>query len=132
MQKPSLAWLNVVLISLMLAAGASAAADVELLTPGLPSQISVQPADFPGQVLAAVLAPAGNPILGLQPKDFVLGQGIRKARILSAEPMASTKALPVNLVLVIDNSFSMYERQAIQPLLAALDELLKDVRPIDN
>ena len=79
-----------------------------------------------------MLDPAGNPILGLQPKDFVLGQGIRKARILSAEPMASTKALPVNLVLVIDNSFSMYERQAIQPLLAALDELLKDVRPIDT
>ena len=132
MQKPSLAWLNVVLISLMLTAGASAAADVELLTPALPSQISVQPADLPGQVIVSVLDPAGNPILGLQPKDFVLGQGIRKARILSAEPLASTQALPLNLVLVIDNSFSMYERKAIQPLLAALDEFLKDVRPIDN
>ncbi|HSO61223.1 MAG TPA: OmpA family protein [Desulfobacterales bacterium] len=132
MQKPSLASLTVVLISLMLAAGAGNAADVELLTPGLPSQISVQPADLPNQVVVSVRDPAGNPILGLQPQDFILGQGIRKARILSAEPMASTQALPVNLVLVIDNSFSMYERQAIQPLLAALDELLKDVRPIDN
>ena len=132
MQKPLLAWLNVVLINLVLAAGAGAAADVELLTPGLASQIAVQPADLPGQVIASVLDPAGNPILGLQPKDFVLGRGIRKARILSAEPLARTKALPLNLVLVIDNSFSMVERQAIRPLLAALDELLKDVRPIDN
>jgi hypothetical protein len=131
MQKPSLACLTVVLVSLLLAVGASTAADVELLTPGLPSQISVQPADLPNQVVVSVLDPAGDPILGLQPKDFVLGQGIRKARILSAEPMARPQALPVNLVLVIDNSFSMYERQAIKPLLAALDELLKDVRPID-
>ena len=107
MQKPSLASLTVVLISLMLAAGAGTAADVELLTPGLPSQISVQPADLPNQVVVSVRDPAGNPILGLRPQDFILGQGIRKARILSAEPMASTRALPVNLVLVIDNSFSM-------------------------
>jgi outer membrane protein OmpA-like peptidoglycan-associated protein/Mg-chelatase subunit ChlD len=132
MQKPLFAWLNVVLINLVLAAGVGAAADVELLTPGLPSQIAVQPADLPGQVIATVLDPAGNPILGLQPKDFVLGRGIRKARILSAEPLARTKDLPLNLVLVIDNSFSMVERQAIRPLLTALDELLKDVRPIDK
>ena len=106
--------------------------DVQIGTPGFRSQIAVEPSENPNQVVVSVLDPAGNPILGLQPQDFVLGQGIRKARILSAEPMASTKTLPVNLVLVIDNSFSMYERQAIQPLLAALDELLKDVRPIDT
>ena len=109
-----------------------AVGDVQVGTPGFKSQIAVEPSASPNQVVVSVLDPAGNPILGLQPQDFVLGQGIRKARILSAEPMASTKALPVNLVLVIDNSFSMYERQAIQPLLAALDELLKDVRPIDT
>ncbi|MBI5578905.1 MAG: OmpA family protein [Deltaproteobacteria bacterium] len=110
----------------------NAAEDVRVGTPGFKSQIAVEPGVNPNQAVVSVLDPAGNPILGLQPQDFVLGQGIRKARILSAEPMASTQALPVNLVLVIDNSFSMYERQAIQPLLAALDELLKDVRPIDN
>jgi outer membrane protein OmpA-like peptidoglycan-associated protein len=106
--------------------------DVQIGTPGFRSQIAVEPSASPNQVVISVLDPAGNPILGLQPKDFVLGQGIRKARILSSEPMARTQVLPLNLVLVIDNSFSMYERQAIQPLLAALDELLKDVRPIDT
>ena len=95
--------------------------DVQIGTPGFRSRIAVEPSASPNQVVVSVLDPAGNPILGLQPKDFVLGQGIRKARVLSAEPMASTQALPLNLVLVIDNSFSMYERQAIRPLLAALD-----------
>ena len=106
--------------------------EVQIGTPGFRSQIAVEPSASPNQIVVSVLDPAGNPIIGLQPKDFVLGQGIRKARILSAEPMASTQVLPLNLVLVIDNSFSMHERQAIQPLLAALDELLKDVRPIDT
>ncbi|MDO8836448.1 MAG: OmpA family protein, partial [Vicinamibacterales bacterium] len=110
----------------------NAVESVQVGTPGFKSQIVVEPRANPNQVVVSVLDPTGNPILGLQPQDFVLGQDIHKARILSAEPMASTQALPVNLVLVIDNSFSMYERQAIQPLLAALDELLKDVRPIDN
>jgi outer membrane protein OmpA-like peptidoglycan-associated protein len=110
----------------------NAVADVQVGTPGFKSQIVVEPRANPNQVVVSVLDPTGNPILGLQPQDFVLGQDIHKARILSAEPMASTQALPVNLVLVIDNSFSMYERQAIPPLLAALDELLKDVRPIDT
>ncbi len=109
-----------------------AVGDVQVGTPGFQSQIAVEPSASPNQVIVSVLDPAGNPMIGLQPQDFVLGQGIRKARILSAEPMASTKTLPVNLVLVIDNSFSMYERQAIQPLLAALNELLKDVRLIDT
>ncbi|HEX5682079.1 MAG TPA: VWA domain-containing protein, partial [Desulfobacterales bacterium] len=106
--------------------------EVQVGTPGFRSQIAVEPSANPNQAVVSVRDPAGNPILGLQPQDFVLGQGIRKARILSAEPMARTQTLPLNLVLVIDNSFSMYERQAIQPLLAALDELLKDVRPIDT
>ena len=93
----------------------NAVEDVQVGTPGFQSQIAVEPSANPNQVVVSVLDPAGNPILGLQPQDFILGQGIRKARILSAEPMASTQALPVNLVLVIDNSFSMHERQAIPP-----------------
>jgi outer membrane protein OmpA-like peptidoglycan-associated protein len=38
----------------------------------------------------------------------------------------------LNIVLVIDNSFSMKQRQAVKPLLAALNEFIKTVRPIDN
>jgi len=80
----------------------------------------------------SVLDPAGEPIRDLQPHDFVMARGIRKARVVAVEPLQASKATPLNLLMVIDNSFSMQERGAISPLLAALDGLLKDVRPIDN
>ncbi|MCU0564434.1 MAG: OmpA family protein, partial [Desulfobacterales bacterium] len=80
----------------------------------------------------SVVDPSGEPIRNLQIKDFTVSRGIRKGRVLSVEPLQASKAVPVNLVLVIDNSFSMYERHAVQPLLTALEELLKGIRPIDN
>ena len=40
--------------------------------------------------------------------------------------------MPLNIVLVVDNSYSMKERKAIKPLLAALDEFFNSLRPIDN
>lgn len=106
--------------------------DIQIQTPARSSQITVEPADNPQQVVVSVLDPSGEPIKGLGPQDFTMGRGIRKARVVSVEPLEASKAVPVNLVLVIDNSFSMQERQAIQPLLAALEELLKGIRPIDN
>jgi len=109
-----------------------AADDIHIVTPALSAQITAEPTENPQQVVVSVLDPSGEPIKGLGPQDFTMGRGIRKARVVSAEPLQASKAVPVNLVLVIDNSFSMQERLAIPPLLAALEELLKDVRPIDN
>lgn len=106
--------------------------DVQIGTPGFKSQIAVEPTANPQQAVVSVLDPAGEPIRDLQPQDFVMARGIRKARVVSVEPLQASKATPVNLVMVIDNSFSMQERGAISPLLAALDGLLQDVRPIDN
>lgn len=106
--------------------------DVQIGTPGFKSQIVVEPTANPQQVVVSVFDPAGEPIRDLQPHDFVLARGIRKARVVSVEPLQASQATPVNLVLVIDNSFSMQERGAISPLLAALNGLLQDVRPIDN
>ena len=110
----------------------NAVEDVQIETPGFKSQITVEPTANPQQVVVSVLDPAGEPIRDLQPHDFVLARGIRKARVVSVEPLQASKATPVNLVMVIDNSFSMQERGAISPLLAALNGLLQDVRPIDN
>jgi len=110
----------------------SAVEDVQIGTPGFKSQIAVEPTANPQQVVVSVLDPAGEPVRDLQPHDFVLARGIRKARVVSVEPLQASKATPVNLVMVIDNSFSMQERGAISPLLAALNGLLQDVRPIDN
>ncbi|MEE4262090.1 MAG: OmpA family protein [Desulfobacteraceae bacterium] len=85
-----------------------------------------------GKVLVSTMDAQGKPIRGLKPEDFTVGRGIQKATILSAESLESVKDIPLNMVLVIDNSFSMKERQAVEPLLLALDEFLKTIRPLDN
>ena len=85
-----------------------------------------------GKVLVSIKDAQGNPIRGLTARDFTVGSGIRKAEIISAESLESIKEIPLNIVLVLDNSFSMKERQAVDPLLLALDEFFKTVRPIDN
>jgi outer membrane protein OmpA-like peptidoglycan-associated protein len=111
---------------------ATANDDVHIETSGFKSRIAVEPSADPQRVIVSVLDPTGEPIRDLQPHDFVMARGIRKARVVSVEPLQASQATPVNLVMVIDNSFSMQERGAIKPLLAALEGLLQDVRPIDN
>ncbi len=101
-------------------------------TPGRPSTILLERIENPQQVVVSARDPNGEPIPNLGPTDFNVGKGIRKGRVVSVEPLQSRENVPLNLVLVIDNSFSMQERQAIPPLLAALEELLGDVRPIDT
>ena len=115
-----------------LAPPAAAVEDIRIQTPALNSQITVDPTSTPPQAIVSVVDPAGDPIRNLQIKDFSVSRGIRKGRVLAVEPLQASKAVPVNMVLVIDNSFSMSERQAIKPLLTALEELLKGIRPIDN
>ena len=85
-----------------------------------------------GRLLVSAKDAADKPIRGLNAENFLIQHGIKKAKILSAEPLETTQDIPLNIVLVIDNSFSMEERQAVEPLLKALDEFLKTVRPIDN
>ena len=84
------------------------------------------------KILVSVLDSENNPIKGLSPDDFVVKEGIKTAKILTAETLETRRELGLNIVLVVDNSFSMKERQAVDPLLAALDEFLKIVRPIDD
>ncbi len=126
-------WKSLIMGLLVLAAAPASALDaIRIETPGLPSVITVERRPGPQQLVLSVRRPNGDPIVGLGPRSFTLGQGIRKARVLSVESIEGRRSDPINLVLVIDNSFSMLERQVIQPLLAALDDLLKEVRPIDN
>ena len=95
------------------------------------SQLSYQTIEE-GKVLVSVMDARGEPVRGLKPEDFTVGHGIQKATILSADPLESVKDIPLNIVLVIDNSYSMQERRAVDPLLMALDEFFKTIRPIDN
>ncbi len=94
--------------------------------------VSVEREIDDGKVLLSVSDVANNPMLGLTSSDFVVTMGGRTAKITSVQPISESLDVPRNIVLVLDNSYSMRERDAIEPLLAGVDELLKIVRPIDQ
>ena len=108
-----------------------ASQDIKILLKQPDTQLSYKILED-GKVLVSIKDAQGKPIRGLTAEDFTVGSGIRKAEIISAESLESIKEIPLNIVLVLDNSFSMKERQAVDPLLLALDEFFKTVRPIDN
>jgi len=85
-----------------------------------------------GKVLLSVSDAANNPMLGLTTSDFIVTEGGRTAKITSVQPIEKSLEVPRNIVMVLDNSYSMRERDAIKPLLAGVDELLKIVRLIDQ
>ena len=123
--------LLLVAVGLLFAARCLAAEPLEVLTPALKGKPAFQIIDEKS-LLVSVKDAKNNPIRGLKAEDFFLLSGNKKARILSVEPLESSKNVPLNIVLVIDNSASMKERRAIRPLLTALDEFFKTLRPIDN
>jgi outer membrane protein OmpA-like peptidoglycan-associated protein/Mg-chelatase subunit ChlD len=85
-----------------------------------------------GKLVVSARDTADEPIMGLGLADFQLRQGGRQAKILSVEPLETDMDIPLNIVLVVDNSFSMKQRGAVAPLLEALEAFYKTVRPIDN
>jgi outer membrane protein OmpA-like peptidoglycan-associated protein len=94
--------------------------------------VSVEQVINDGKVLISVSDASNNPMFGLTSNDFVVTEGGRTAKITSVQPIEESLEVPRNIVLVLDNSYSMRERYAIKPLLAGVDELLKIVRPIDQ
>jgi len=120
-----------VAISLLAAGHCLAAEPIEVLTPGLTGKIIFQVIDD-NNLLVSVKDAKNNVLRGLKAEDFLVRSANRKARILSVEPLEGSEFVPLNIVLVVDNSASMKERQAIGPLLSALEEFFKTLRPIDN
>ena len=120
-----------VTVSLLVASRCLAAEPLEVLTPTLKGALDFQVIDDKN-LLVSVKDADNNPVRGLKAEDFVLQSGTKKARILSVEPLETSKSVPLNIVLVVDNSASMKERRAIKPLMTALDEFFKTLRPIDN
>ena len=108
-----------------------AAEDIKVVVQGHQAKLNYQVVDE-GKLLVSVLDAKEEPIRGLTVNDFKVGRGIHRADILSAAPLETTEEIALNIVFVVDNSFSMKERHAIKPLLTAMDEFFKTVRPIDN
>ncbi len=105
--------------------------ELRVQIPDRDGKITFQPIDET-KVLVSALDNEDNPIQNLTAQDFQLIKGNIPANIISAEVLKTRLDVPISYVLMVDNSFSMKERKAIQPLLAALDEFLKIVRPIDE
>jgi len=110
---------------------ATMAGDVQISGPDSAANILVHSADE-NRALVSVLDADNNPIKGLQSDAFSILKGNRAGKIISAMPLSTTEEVPLNVVLVVDNSFSMEKRNAVKPLLSALEEFYKVVRPIDN
>lgn len=85
-----------------------------------------------GKLVVSARNQADEPIMGLGLTDFQIEQGGRQAKILSVEPLETDMDIPLNIVLVVDNSFSMKQRGAVAPLMEALEAFYRTVRPIDN
>ena len=127
-------WIFVLLLSMLFVGQAFAAGGLDLQVnankPG--AIVTVEQVIDDDKVLLSVSDAANNPILGLTSSDFVVKTKGITAKITSVEPISESLEVPRNIVLVLDNSYSMRERYAVEPLLAGVDELLKIVRPIDQ
>ncbi len=127
-------WICTGLISLACCVRAMAADPAELqvkaVKPG--AVVSVDRVIEDGKVLVSVADAGKNPLFGLGSKDFAVTQAGRTARIVAVQPIAESLEVPRHIVLVLDNSDSMRQRKAVQPLLDAADELFRIVRPIDQ
>lgn len=124
----------VLLIGLLLACQFVNAGAAELRVaaskPG--ANVTVERQITDSKVLMSVRDSAGKPLFGLTAGDFAVTAGSRTAKIISVQPISESLEVPRNIVLVLDNSSSMRQRNAIEPLKAGVDELLKTVRPIDK
>jgi outer membrane protein OmpA-like peptidoglycan-associated protein len=85
-----------------------------------------------GKALVSVEDASKQPLLGLGIDDFTVREGSKSGRVVSVQSIAETKDVPVNIVMVLDNSYSMYERNAIKAVLSGIEKVLKVVRPIDQ
>ena len=83
--------------------------EIQVKGPALTSKLTFHTIDE-NKILVSVLDAEENPVLGLLPKDFTIKKGPKTAKILSVEPLETSKQIGLNVVLVVDNSSSMKHR----------------------
>ena len=104
---------------------------LQVLSNTADARISYQAMDQ-NQLLVTVLDATDAPIRGLTADDIQVKLGSKKAKILTFEPLETNEKVGLNIVMVVDNSSSMKRRNAIKPLLSAMQAFLKIMRPIDT
>jgi outer membrane protein OmpA-like peptidoglycan-associated protein len=103
---------------------------VQVSKPG--STVDVERIIGTGKVVVKVVDSAQNPVFGLGVPDFSVSFAGKKAEVLMVKPLVESLDVPRHIVMVLDNSYSMKERNAIEPLLSGVDEVLKTLRPVDD
>jgi outer membrane protein OmpA-like peptidoglycan-associated protein/Mg-chelatase subunit ChlD len=124
-----------VLLMALLVSGAAFAAgesDVKIRVGAIGSTVKIDHIIKDGKALVRVNSSRKAPLLGLKAADFSVIQSGRKGIVTSVQPFSENQDVPRHIVLVLDNSYSMYERKAIKSLLAGVSALLKTIRPIDD
>lgn len=111
---------------------AAAEADLKIMSAKSGANVLVDRVLEEGKVVISVIDAEKKPLFGLQATDFTVTQAGRTAKVISVQPLAESLDIPRHIVLVLDNSSSMKQREAVKALLAGVDELLKIVRPIDD
>jgi len=111
-------------------AAGDAAVNVSVARPG--ATVTVDRVIRDGKVLVNVEDAGKKPLLGLSAADFAVMQAGQTANVTSVQPITESQDVPRHIVLVLDNSYSMEERNAVKALLDGVGELLKTVRPIDD
>jgi len=123
-----------VLIAMLVSGVAFAAGESDLkisvAKPG--ATVMIEQVIKEGKSLVSVVDARKEPLLGLNAGDFSVTQSGRKGNVGSVQTFSENQDVPRHMVLVLDNSYSMYERKAIKALLAGVGEVLKTVRPIDD
>jgi outer membrane protein OmpA-like peptidoglycan-associated protein len=104
---------------------------LQVLSNTADARISCQTMDQ-NQLLLTVLDATDQPIRGLTADDIEVKLGSKKAKILTFEPLETNEKVGLNIVMVVDNSSSMKRRKAIKPLLSAMQDFLKIMRPMDT
>jgi Mg-chelatase subunit ChlD len=117
--------------ALTLVSGAIADEVLKLTGPESVSQLDFKELEN-NKLLISAYDRDGIPVLNLTKDDFTLSRNEKVARILSLESLATSQEVSLNIIMIVDNSYSMKMRNAIQPVLEAMENILKNLRPIDN
>ncbi|MBL0712563.1 MAG: OmpA family protein [Desulfosarcina sp.] len=129
--KRFIAFSFVILIGMMGMMPAYGQDDPEVVPPPGAAEFSYKKLDN-NRLLISASDSEGNPLRNLTSEDFVLMHEGKQAQILSVEPLETSKDVSLNIVMVVDNSASMKRRNAIKPILKAMENFYKIIRPIDN
>ncbi len=106
-------------------------APITVAGPEPTDKVSFQPIEE-GKLLVSVTDQDDQPRLGLDMDAFTIRRQQRTAKVLQVEPLTTNKEVSLHIVMVVDNSQSMELREAVKPLLEALESFYGIIRPIDT